>query len=73
MVEAEWRGRYGEGTVSSLRHALEGLVDPSGAERSPLWSGLKAPPTGWRASVRGPDCLPHYPLVTHRGGYPDGS
>jgi DNA-binding MarR family transcriptional regulator len=73
MVEAEWRGRYGEDTVASLRHALESLVDPAGEERSPLWRGLNPPPTGWRASVREPDCLPHYPLVTHRGGYPDGS
>jgi DNA-binding MarR family transcriptional regulator len=73
MVEAEWRGRYGEGPVSSLRQALERLVDPAGEERSPLRRGLEPPPTGWRASVREPDCLPHYPLVTHRGGYPDGS
>jgi DNA-binding MarR family transcriptional regulator len=73
MVEAEWRGRYGEAPVSSLRQALERLVDPGGEERSPLWRGLKPPPTGWRASVRESECLPHYPLVTHRGGYPDGS
>jgi DNA-binding MarR family transcriptional regulator len=73
MVETEWRGRYGDGLVSSLRQALERLVDPAREQRSPLWRGLKPPPTGWRASVREPDCLPHYPLVTHRGGYPDGS
>jgi DNA-binding MarR family transcriptional regulator len=73
MVEEEWRGRYGEGPVSSLRQALERLVDPAGEDRSPLWTALKPPPTGWRASMREPDSLPHYPLVTHRGGYPDGS
>jgi DNA-binding MarR family transcriptional regulator len=73
MVEAEWRGRYGEGPVTSLRRALERLADPAGEDRSPLWRGLKPPPTSWRASLREPDCLPHYPLVTHRGGYPDGS
>jgi serine/threonine protein kinase len=26
-----------------------------------------------RASVRHSDTLPHYPLITHRGGFPDGS
>jgi DNA-binding MarR family transcriptional regulator len=72
-VEAEWRGRFGAGPVSSLRQALERLVEPAGGERSPLWKGLKPPPTGWRATVREPECLPDYPLVTHRGGYPDGS
>lgn len=28
---------------------------------------------GWRASVRKPDTLPRYPIVLHRGGFPDGS
>jgi hypothetical protein len=23
--------------------------------------------------VRRPDVLPHFPMVLHRGGYPDGS
>jgi hypothetical protein len=27
----------------------------------------------WRASVPNPETLPHYPMVLHRGGYPDGS
>jgi hypothetical protein len=30
-------------------------------------------PDGWRASVRAPATLPQYPMVLHRGGYPDGS
>jgi hypothetical protein len=28
---------------------------------------------GWRASLRRPATLPHYPMVLHRGGFPDGS
>jgi hypothetical protein len=28
---------------------------------------------GWRASVCRPGTLPHYPMILHRGGYPDGS
>ena len=30
-------------------------------------------PDNWRASVRRPATLPHFPMVLHRGGYPDGS
>jgi hypothetical protein len=30
-------------------------------------------PENWRDSVRPPITLPHYPMVLHRGGYPDGS
>ncbi len=28
---------------------------------------------GWRSKVRMPDTLPHFPMVLHRGGFPDGS
>jgi hypothetical protein len=28
---------------------------------------------GWRASLRGPATLARYPMVLHRGGFPDGS
>ena len=34
---------------------------------------LEPYPDNWRASVRRPATLPHYPMVLHRGGYPDGS
>ena len=30
-------------------------------------------PSGWRAGARQPQTLPHFPLVLHRGGYPDGA
>jgi hypothetical protein len=30
-------------------------------------------PSGWRAATRRPQTLPHFPLVLHRGGYPDGA
>jgi hypothetical protein len=30
-------------------------------------------PGNWRLQVRPPVTLPHYPMVLHRGGYPDGS
>jgi len=39
----------------------------------PLMRGLEPYPDGWRAEVRRPEALPHYPMVLHRVGYPDGS
>jgi hypothetical protein len=30
-------------------------------------------PDGWRAAIRRPVTLPHYPMVLNRGGYPDGN
>jgi len=51
---------------------------------SPTWPGLQQYPDGWRA--RGPylrqttavlndpgAALPHYPMMLHRGGWPDGN
>jgi hypothetical protein len=39
----------------------------------PLFLALEPYPGNWRARVRPPATLPHYPMVLHRGGYPDGS
>jgi DNA-binding MarR family transcriptional regulator len=72
-IEERWRVQHGEVEVANLRASLEQLVGEPDFDPSPLWAGLQPPPGGWRASVRKPDCLPHYPLVTHRGGFPDGS
>jgi len=72
-IEKDWRERYGPAAVQALRTALEPLVGDGSAERSPLFRGLEPYPEGWRAKVRKPVLLPHFPMVTHRGGYPDGS
>ncbi len=73
LIEDRWRSRFGADPISALRAPLERLVRAPAGERSPLLSGLEPYPDGWRASVRRPDTLPHFPLVLHRGGYPDGS
>jgi hypothetical protein len=49
------------------------LVASPPAELPPLFRGLEPYPDGWRASVPRPEGLPHYPMVTHRGVFPDGS
>jgi DNA-binding MarR family transcriptional regulator len=70
-IEERWNTRFG-GIVSELRAVLEQLVGDA-ASRSPLFAGLTPYPEGWRAAIPAPETLPHYPMVLHRGGYPDGS
>lgn len=77
-IEGRWHARYGKDRIRDLRESLERLVgehstSEPGALVSPLFLGLEPYPEGWRASVPKPDILPHYPMVLHRGGYPDGS
>jgi DNA-binding MarR family transcriptional regulator len=71
VIEARWQARFGD-EIRNLREALELLIGESTA-RSPLFRGLEPYPDGWRASVPKPSTLPHFPMVLHRGGYPDGS
>jgi methyltransferase (TIGR00027 family) len=69
-IEADWRDRYGEGPVTVLRQALQPLA---AGDPPPLFAALDPYPDNWRAQVRPPRVLPHYPMTLHRGGYPDGS
>ncbi len=73
IMEETWQARFGRNTIRTLRESLERLVREPTAEQSPLFRGLEPYPDGWRASIRKPDTLPHYPMVSHRGGFPDGS
>ena len=72
-IEKRWNARFGSETILALRKSLEQLVGDPTVQRSLLIEGLKPYPKGWRASTRQPDTLPHFPMVLHRGGYPDGS
>jgi DNA-binding MarR family transcriptional regulator len=73
IIEGRWLARFGKDDMRNLRESLERLVGEPTAALSPMFRGLEPYPEGWRASVRKPDTLPHYPMVLHRGGYPDGS
>ncbi len=73
IIEARWQARFGKDTIDTLRDSLVALARESTARPSPLLSGLEPSPDGWRASVPKPSTLPHYPMVLHRGGFPDGS
>ncbi len=79
QVERAWRTRFGAGDVRQLRLSLESVLTHPDLSR-----GLHPHPGGWRASkpylerteamVDDPRAaLPHYPMVLHRGGWPDGS
>jgi methyltransferase (TIGR00027 family) len=68
-LEADWQDRFGR-DLQALRDALTPLV--TGAP-PPLFAAIKPYPDNWRAQVRPPARLPNFPMVLHRGGYPDGS
>lgn len=72
-IEKSWGGKFGKPNVETLRELLEALAGSSSSQPSPLLEWLKPYPDGWRASVPAPAQLPHYPMVLHRGGFPDGS
>jgi hypothetical protein len=71
-LEERWQQRFGGDVIGRLRASLERLAGPGGPG-SPLFAGLEPAPGNWRADVRPPQTLPHFPMVMHRGGYPDGS
>ena len=71
-VEGRWRERYGR-DLEALRGALEPVVGDGTLASSALAEAVAPPPGTWRAKRETPQILPHYPLVLHRGGYPDGS
>ena len=72
-IEERWQASFGKNTIRNLRSSLERMVGEPTARKSPLFSGLEPYPHGWRAAIPRPDVLPHYPMVLHRGGFPDGS
>ena len=82
-VEQQWRDRFGEALVDGLAGALRGLFAETGGQQR-IAAGLVPYPGGWRAHppylsqteamLADPAAaLPHYPMVSHRGGFPDGS
>jgi predicted transcriptional regulator len=83
-MEKSSQVRHGKGTVDRLRTALDSLLSQGEGPGSKMAEGLASHEGGWRthknyaarteavlADPRG--ALPHHPMVTHRGGFPDGS
>jgi len=73
QVEKDWEARFGAGLVGALRESLDELVGGVNSRESTLLDGVAPYPEGWRAQVPRPVTLPHFPMVSHRGGFPDGS
>jgi DNA-binding MarR family transcriptional regulator len=79
VLEEGWGTRLGSDVVRRLGASLDRIL----GDRE-LTAGLTPHPGGWRASkpyarqtqavIADPrGRLPHYPMVLHRGGWPDGS
>ena len=83
-VEENFRNSWGQDKSEQLRTSLIAILHARDGGQSLLGQGLIPHPEGWRGSnlyiaqtlamVQDPaGTLPHYPMVLHRGGYPDGS
>ena len=83
-LESGWDARFGAAAVRRLRSSLELLLERRKGARTLVSLGLEPYADGWRASapyatqtqavMNDPvAALPHYPMVLHRGGWPDGS
>jgi DNA-binding MarR family transcriptional regulator len=72
-VGQRWEARFGEPAMNALREAIGGLAGEPDLDRSPLRRGLDPCPGGWRAEVPAPRTLPHFPVISARGGFPDGN
>jgi DNA-binding MarR family transcriptional regulator len=71
-IESQWATRFGD-RIPRLRKALEKLLGDSGRDQTELLNGIVPPQDCWRAEVPRPRTLPWFPMVLHRGGFPDGS
>jgi DNA-binding MarR family transcriptional regulator len=63
-IDERWHERFGSMQIDRLRELLQPLTAAG------QWVTY---PDNWRAALPKPETLPHYPMVLHRGGYPDGS
>ncbi len=65
-IEQRWHERFTGSAIGALRTSLEALASAPDGEPPPLFRGLEPYPDNWRAAVRRPATLPHYPMVLHR-------
>ena len=73
VIERRWQARFSKNLILVLKDALTALDSAPDVQKPPLFRGLQPYPDGWRAFVGRPEVLPDYPMVLHRGGFPDGS
>lgn len=65
----------GREAFEEYTHASEAADEQLRGALEPIVAALDlTPPQGtWRAKRPTPETLPHHPVISHRGGYPDGS
>jgi hypothetical protein len=73
VILHRWQVRFGNQLIDELQKSLTRFVGDGTAKASPLFAGLEPYPDNWRSLRDTPLGLPHYPMVLHRGGFPDGS
>ena len=71
-LEGRWPDGRSSAAVRRLRRAAEQIVGDPGPG-SLLWEGMEPYPDGWRSEAPPRHVLPHFPAVTAKGGFPDGS
>lgn len=71
-LEGRWPGAQSSAALGRLRRAAQHIVGHPGPG-SLLWKGIAPYPDGWRNQVPPRQVLPHFPVVTAKGGFPDGS
>jgi DNA-binding MarR family transcriptional regulator len=71
-LEGRWPSGRSSAALEPLRRAAEDIVGEPGPG-SLLWKGMEPYADGWRSEVPPRQVLPHFPVVTAKGGFPDGS
>ncbi len=74
QTETRWQKRFGPRHITRLQASLESIIHAESAEGPSLLMESIAPhPDNWRVQMPPREILPHFPMVLHRGGHPDGS
>ncbi len=71
-LEEIWRSRHRD-ALERVASALVGMGMSTDVKDERVAEGLKPYPDGWRAKRPPIQLLPAFPMVLHRGGYPDGA
>lgn len=71
-LDGRWPTASAKADLRRVRRAAEAIAGKVGPG-SPLWEGIEPYPDGWRSEIPPRQVLPHFPVVSHRGGFPDGT
>lgn len=71
-LDGRWPTTAAKADLGRVRRAAEAVVG-KGGPGSLLWEGIEPYADGWRSEVPPRQVLPYFPVVSHRGGFPDGT